>query len=90
MPDEVLRLARLGVATRPGYPRERLQTVLAGLEQPERVLFFDFEPVAAASVDVRGALARGDDVSEVIPAAVRGIIEREGLYRTDRSYTRSA
>ena len=27
-PDEVLRLARLGVATRPGFPRERLDAVL--------------------------------------------------------------
>ena len=36
-PDAVLELARLAVATRPGFPRERLDAVLSRLEQPERV-----------------------------------------------------
>ena len=36
-PDEVLELARLAVATRPGYPREQLDAVLEQLDQPERV-----------------------------------------------------
>jgi len=33
-PDAVLELARLAVATRPGFPRERLDAVLARLERP--------------------------------------------------------
>ena len=43
-PDEVLELTRLAVATRPGFPRDQLERVLAGLARPERVLFFDIEP----------------------------------------------
>jgi len=85
-PDEVLRLARLAVATRPGYPRDRLDAPLARLAAPGRVQFFDLEPNPAASRDVRAALERGEDVRDVIPAAVLGIVEHEGLYRR-RGYT---
>ena len=45
-PEEVLRLVRLGVATRPGFPRESLDAVLAQLEHPERVSLL--RPRAAA------------------------------------------
>ena len=36
-PDEVLERARIAVATRPGFPRGRLQGVLDGLARPARV-----------------------------------------------------
>jgi nicotinate-nucleotide adenylyltransferase len=89
-PDEVLRLARLGVATRPGYPPERLQEALARLTSPERVLFFGLEPSPAASRDVRERLELGGEVGDVIPAAVLEIIERDGLYGRGRRYTQPA
>jgi nicotinate-nucleotide adenylyltransferase len=89
-PDELLRLVRLGVATRPGYPRERLEAVLAELEQPERVLFFDLEPQPFASRDVRAALDQGEDVHPALPPGVWELIERDGLYGRNRSYTGSA
>jgi nicotinate-nucleotide adenylyltransferase len=80
-PAEVLRRARLGVATRPGYPAERLEPVLARLETPERVLFFELEPVPVASRELRARLASGDDVADALPPAVAAEIERRGLYR---------
>jgi nicotinate-nucleotide adenylyltransferase len=89
-PDEVLRLTHLGVATRPGYPRERLHQALARLTRPERVLFFDLEPQQTASRDVRACLERGDEIGDVIPAAVLDIIERDGLYGRGRRYTQPA
>jgi nicotinate-nucleotide adenylyltransferase len=76
-PDEVLRLTRLGVATRPGYPRERLQSVLDRLERPERVLFFEIEPFPIASRELRQRLD-----AALLPPAVAEIVEREGLYRS--------
>ena len=60
-----------------GFPAERLQAVLDGLEQPDRVRLFDMEPVPAASRDLRDALVEAD-----VPPAVAEIIRREGLYRT--------
>jgi nicotinate-nucleotide adenylyltransferase len=80
-PDEVLRLVRLGVATRPGHEVE--------LADPERMICFELEqPVS--SRDLRGRLERGEDARDVIPAAVWGIIERERLYGPGPSYTRTA
>ncbi len=87
-PEQVLRLVRLGVATRPGYPRERLEPVLAALPTPERVDFFELEPLPIASRELRTALDHGEDVHELVPAAVWEMIERDGLY--GRSYTDSA
>ena len=85
-PGEVLRLVRLGVATRPGFPRERLDPVLAALNDPGRVRFFDIEPLPIASSELRARLDRGEDVHELVPAAVWELIRRERLYGSP-SYT---
>ena len=78
-PDEVLRRARLGVATRPGYPPERLEAVLAALGAPGRVLFFELAPHDLSSTELRAALGRGEAV-EGVPEAVRAVVARSGLY----------
>jgi nicotinate-nucleotide adenylyltransferase len=88
-PEEVLRLVRLGVGTRPGHPRERLEPVLAALQDPERVVFFDLEPHPIASSELRERLDRGEDVRGLVPAAVWELIERDGLYGRG-GYTESA
>jgi nicotinate-nucleotide adenylyltransferase len=80
-PQAVLELARLAVATRPGYPRERLEPVLAGLQAPERVLFFEIDPVSVSSSEIRVRIARGEPVDDLVPAAVAAEIERRGLYQ---------
>jgi nicotinate-nucleotide adenylyltransferase len=80
-PREVLRRTRLGVATRPGYPRDRLEQVLERLEHPDRVLFFEIEPLPIASRELRARLESGDSIRDVIPGPVCDIIGREGLYR---------
>jgi nicotinate-nucleotide adenylyltransferase len=81
-PDEVLRRARLGVATRPGFSRDQLEPVLSQLEHPERVLFFEIEPTPVASRGLRERLARGEDPGPEVPSAVGEMIRSEGLYRT--------
>jgi nicotinate-nucleotide adenylyltransferase len=80
-PDEVLELARLAVATRPGYPRERLQRVLVELARPDRVSFFAIEPHAVSSSEIRSRVARGQSIDELVPPAVAAEIEPLGLYR---------
>jgi nicotinate-nucleotide adenylyltransferase len=82
-PDAVLELTRLAVATRPGFPLERLEAVLAELGQPERVLFFEIEPTPAASRDIRGLAAAGEPLDGFVPAAVAELIAQGGLYRRD-------
>jgi nicotinate-nucleotide adenylyltransferase len=80
-PNGVLELARLGVATRPGYPREPLDAVLERLERPDRVRFFEIDPVPVASRDVRDRVARGDPIDGLVPPAVAAEIQELGLYR---------
>ncbi len=81
-PNGVLELARLGVAMRPGYPRERLDTVLARLERPERVELFELEPLAVSSRDIRDRVARGEPIDELVPPPVAELIRELGLYRS--------
>jgi nicotinate-nucleotide adenylyltransferase len=80
-PDEVLKLVHLGIATRPGHDVE--------LADPDRMTCFELEQ-PASSRNVRERLERGEDVRDVIPPAVWGMIERDGLYGHRPSYTRTA
>jgi nicotinate-nucleotide adenylyltransferase len=80
-PDKLLQLARLGVATRPGYPRERLAPVLEGLAQPDRVLFFEIPPVDVSSTEVRRRLAAGEPLDGLVASTVAELIDERGLYR---------
>jgi nicotinate-nucleotide adenylyltransferase len=70
-PDEVLRLVRIAVGTRPGYPLP---------EADDRVTLFEIEPVPISSTELRERLDRGEDVSDLVPSAVWELIERDGLY----------
>ena len=73
-PDEILEHVRLGVATRPGYRRDEL-------ERPERVWFFDLEPVPVSSSEIRKRLRDGVSIDGLVPEAVGVEIDRLGLYR---------
>jgi nicotinate-nucleotide adenylyltransferase len=77
-PDEVLERAMLAVATRPGYSREAVESVLARLRRPDRVVFLDIEPNPAASTVIRAGTAADD-----VPPAVAQLIEERGLYIRD-------
>jgi nicotinate-nucleotide adenylyltransferase len=80
-PNAVLELTRLGVATRPGFPRERLEPVLAGLDRPDRVEFFDIPTFEVSSTGIRERIRRGEPIDELVPKAVAREIEIAGLYR---------
>jgi nicotinate-nucleotide adenylyltransferase len=80
-PAGVLERTRLAVATRPGFPRAELDGVLAQLDRPDRVLFFEIEPNPAASTEVRARAAAGEPLDGLVPAAVAGLVAERGLYR---------
>ena len=77
----MLELARLGVATRPGYPLEALDAVLASLRRPDRVSFFEIERVDLSSSEVRARVAHGEPIDGLVPPAVAAEVARLGLYR---------
>ena len=77
----MLELVRLGVATRPGYPRERLEPVLAALARPDRVELFEIPAVAVSSTRHPRPRSRAASPSttSLPPAVARRVVER-GLY----------
>jgi nicotinate-nucleotide adenylyltransferase len=82
-PEGVIARARLAVATRPGYPRGRLQSVLDRLSHPERVQFFEIEPLPISSKDIRDRVARGEPIDRLVPPAVADVIGARALYRLE-------
>lgn len=80
-PREVLEHVRLAVATRPGFPRERLEPVLAELGLPDRVELFEIAAVPVSSTQVRSRVRNGQPIDELVPPAVAAAIDRLGLYR---------
>jgi nicotinate-nucleotide adenylyltransferase len=80
-PEEILELARLGVATRPGFPPETLEPVVARLAWPERVELFRIPSYPLSSTAIRGRVGRGESVEGVVPRQVAAEIDRLGLYR---------
>ena len=63
--------------------------MLERLAEPQRVLFFELEePIA--SRELRARLERGDDLADLVPAAVAEIVEREHLYNRPGGYTEVA
>lgn len=79
-PDRILELARLAVATRPGVPDERVREAHARLPAPDRVSFFEFEPVPVSSSLVRARIARQEPIEQLVPARVADAVRRLGLY----------
>ena len=79
-PEEVLRLVRLGVATRPGLPRERLDRCSRARATRARRVLRARAASRSPRRELRARLDRGEDVRELVPAAVWELIERDGLY----------
>jgi nicotinate-nucleotide adenylyltransferase len=80
-PNGVLDEVRLGVATRPGFPREALEPVLERLDRPGRVAFFDIPELPISGTEIRARASRGEPVDDLVPPAVAAEMDRLGLYR---------
>lgn len=81
-PERLLELTRLGVATRPGYPCERLEPVLERYGR-DRIELFELEPLPVSSTEVRDRVRRGEPIEGLVPPAVARRIAELGLYRGD-------
>ena len=80
-PEQVLEIARLGVALRPGYPREELERLRQGHPDPGRVDLFELEPLPVSSTEIRERVRRGEPIDELVPPAVAALVQQLGLYR---------
>jgi nicotinate-nucleotide adenylyltransferase len=75
-PEGVLAAARLGVATRPGFPCEAPDTV-----RPERIECFEIEPLPLSSSEIRARVRAGEPIDDLVPARVAALVRELGLYR---------
>ncbi len=80
-PERILKIARLGVAVRPGVNRFRLMGVQAEPVQ-RRIDLIEMAPTDASSTAIREQLAF-DEPTEHLAPAVRRYIEDHGLYQKD-------
>ena len=64
--------------------------MLARLSRPERVQFFEIEPLPIASEDIRDRVARGASIDTLVPPAVAELIESQGLYGAPRYTSRGS
>jgi nicotinate-nucleotide adenylyltransferase len=80
-PESILQLARLAVASRPGFGEEELEPVLVQLARPERVSFFAIPAYPVSSHEIRARVRDGLPIGELVPPAVAEEIERLSLYR---------
>jgi nicotinate-nucleotide adenylyltransferase len=79
-PHEVMRLARLVVVSRPGYPTPTAADLAAaGIDQARTVLCDVLTP-DVESTDVRRLVERGDSLAGLVDPAVESYLRRRGLY----------
>ena len=72
-PERIVELARLAVAWRPGAGDPAMEQ-LSGPVAAGRIDVVDMPEVSISSTEVRDRLARGDDVSGMVPAAVAALL----------------
>ena len=68
-PDDVRKLARIAVFARPGVV----------LDKSTRLI--PMQPTPLSASEIRARVARGEDISGMVPAAVAQYIAEKGLYR---------
>jgi nicotinate-nucleotide adenylyltransferase len=79
-PEEVLRLARVAVASRSGMDREGVLRRLGGLAGHERIEFFDMPRLDVSSTMVRERIAAGHPIRWLVPTKVAELVDAERVY----------
>jgi nicotinate-nucleotide adenylyltransferase len=79
-PDEVLRLARLVVVTRPGYPKPGPGDLAAAGIDPATTILCDASTPDVFSTDVRQLAERGGSLTGLVDPAVEAYLRGRHLY----------
>jgi len=88
-PEEVLALARLAVASRPGADGGQVLDALASIPMPHgtagphvepEIVFLSMPPLEVSSSQVRERVARGEPVEELVGPGVARYIAEHRLY----------
>lgn len=80
-PGELLAMAKLIAATRPGYPLDRLSEATAKFLEQNQVGIMEVPAIGVSSSMIRERLAAGKSIRYLVPHGVEQFIYKEGLYR---------
>lgn len=79
-PEEILELATLIAATRPGFPLDRIPGRIRELMEEGRVQVMEIPCIGVSSSLVRERVAAGRSIRYLVPEGVERFIEKERLY----------
>jgi nicotinate-nucleotide adenylyltransferase len=79
-PEQVLSLAELAVATRPGTPRRSIDGALRVLSGSDRAAFFEMPTIEISSTDIRRRVQSREPIRYLVPEAVANYIDEHRLY----------
>jgi len=80
-PEELLSMATLIAATRPGYSLDRLSSEVGGFLKQNRVKIMEIPSIGISSSLIRERVAKGMSIRYLVPEGVLGFIVKERLYR---------
>lgn len=80
-PGELLALATVVAAIRPGYTLERLEEVAGSLGRSGRIEAMEMPLIGISSSLIRERVAAGKSIRYLVPGGVERFIEEEELYR---------
>ncbi len=83
-PSQVLSMATLAVAGRPGTDRAAIEEALAKVDGCEKTCFFDMPEIGVSSTMIRERVRNGIATRYLTPDSVREYVDRHGLYRSAR------
>jgi nicotinate-nucleotide adenylyltransferase len=79
-PERVLELARVAVAERGGYERDRIRDSVEGLAGSERIEFFEMPRIEVSSSAIRSRAADARPIRYLVPDKVANLIGAHSLY----------
>lgn len=80
-PKELLQMATLIAATRPGYPLDKLSGATDRFLKQNRVRIMEIPAIGVSSSLIRDRVARGMSIRYLVPDGVEQFIDKERLYR---------
>jgi nicotinate-nucleotide adenylyltransferase len=83
-PEEVLSMAHLIAATRPGYDIARFEEAAPAAMAHPNISVMDIPALAISSTDVRKRVRDGEPIRYLVPEGVHAYIRKTGLYGGSR------
>ncbi|MHB1413395.1 MAG: nicotinate-nucleotide adenylyltransferase [Thermoleophilia bacterium] len=80
-PQELLTMATLIAATRPGYPLDKISGALDVFLRENRVKIIEIPGIGVSSTLIRNRVAEGKSIRYLVLEGVRQFIQEKGLYR---------